>query len=47
MTTSVRPYDSVGRYGGEGFLIVAPNCDLEQAARLAECRQGYLNANKE
>ncbi len=32
----VRPYDSVGRYGGEEFLIVAPGCDLTKAAELAE-----------
>ena len=32
----VRPYDSVGRYGGEEFLIVAPGCDLPEAAELAE-----------
>jgi diguanylate cyclase (GGDEF)-like protein len=36
MTTAVRPYDSVGRYGGEEFLIIAPNCDLEETAKLAE-----------
>jgi diguanylate cyclase (GGDEF)-like protein len=32
----VRPYDSVGRIGGEEFLIVAPNCDLAQTWELAE-----------
>ena len=32
----VRPYDSVGRYGGEEFLIVAPNCSLAETWELAE-----------
>jgi diguanylate cyclase (GGDEF)-like protein len=33
---AIRPYDSVGRYGGEEFLIILPHCDDEYAARLAE-----------
>jgi two-component system cell cycle response regulator len=33
---SVRPYDSVGRYGGEEFLIVAPGLERGGAVDLAE-----------
>jgi diguanylate cyclase (GGDEF)-like protein len=32
----VRPYDSVGRYGGEEFLIIAPGCGLGDTWELAE-----------
>ncbi len=38
MQASMRTYDSIGRYGGEEFLIVLPGCDesatLENAERL-------------
>jgi two-component system, cell cycle response regulator len=33
---STRPYDSVGRYGGEEFLIVAPFTDVQTTMALAE-----------
>jgi diguanylate cyclase (GGDEF)-like protein len=32
----VRPYDSVGRCGGEEFLIVAPGCGIAETWELAE-----------
>ena len=32
----VRPYDSVGRYGGEEFLIIAPGCNMGETWELAE-----------
>jgi len=36
MLSSVRAYDSVGRYGGEEFLIVAPSSSGADVAGLAE-----------
>ena len=41
LLASIRSYDSVGRYGGEEFVVIAPGCNLaaamEQAERLREC----------
>jgi diguanylate cyclase (GGDEF)-like protein len=34
--SSVRPYDGIGRYGGEEFLIVFPETSAEQAQSQAE-----------
>ena len=38
----VRPYDSVGRYGGEEFLIVAPGCGLGETWELAERVRAHI-----
>ncbi len=41
---NMRTYDLVGRYGGEEFLVVLPNCDLDQAAHQAERLRHRLDA---
>ncbi len=44
MAAVVRPYDSVGRYGGEEFLIVAPGCGLAETWELAERVRAHVAA---
>lgn len=36
LRSALRPYDAIGRYGGEEFLIVLPRCDEATARRIAE-----------
>jgi diguanylate cyclase (GGDEF)-like protein len=36
MQRSLRRYDTLGRFGGEEFLLVLPECSLEQGVKLAE-----------
>ena len=33
---TIRPYDFIGRYGGEEFIFVLPNCDTSMAIGIAE-----------
>jgi len=43
MRSSVRVYDSVGRYGGEEFLIVLPGCNAEETRERAEQIRATIN----
>jgi diguanylate cyclase (GGDEF)-like protein len=36
MQSSLRRYDTAGRFGGEEFLLVFPECSLEEGVKLAE-----------
>jgi diguanylate cyclase (GGDEF)-like protein len=36
LRASLRPYDQVGRVGGEEFLLIVPRCDREGLRRVAE-----------
>jgi two-component system cell cycle response regulator len=36
MHSQMRPYDAIGRYGGEEFLVILPECGRECAFALAE-----------
>ncbi|MDH3445196.1 MAG: diguanylate cyclase, partial [Deltaproteobacteria bacterium] len=42
---TVRPYDLVGRYGGEEFLTVVPGCDVQSAANVAERVRDALSSS--
>lgn len=44
LRANMRPYDQVGRYGGEEFLVVLPNCDLDQASHQAERMRAKLHS---
>jgi len=42
MKTTLRPYDILGRYGGEEFLLVLPGCAMREAKVVAERLRAHL-----
>jgi diguanylate cyclase (GGDEF)-like protein len=45
LIAEVRPYDSVGRYGGEEFLIILPGCNEAMAVRVGERIRSSFNSS--
>ena len=43
LESTVRPYDAVGRYGGEEFLVILPGCDESCTVKQAERMRVALN----
>jgi diguanylate cyclase (GGDEF)-like protein len=46
MTASLRPYDTLGRLGGEEFMVLLPNCALTEAAAVAERLRHNVSRDK-
>ncbi|MGC8605009.1 MAG: GGDEF domain-containing response regulator [Desulfomonilaceae bacterium] len=46
LASSLRPYDTVGRYGGEEFLIVLPGCSIQDALSIAQRLKESFENNK-
>jgi diguanylate cyclase (GGDEF)-like protein len=44
MKNVLRPYDILGRYGGEEFLIVLPGCTMQEATSAAERLRARLDS---
>lgn len=43
-SSSLREYDGVGRYGGEEFLLVLPDCDLETTVKRANVVRSLISS---
>ncbi|MFH1132462.1 MAG: diguanylate cyclase [Pseudomonadota bacterium] len=46
LEANLRPYDKLGRYGGDELLIVLPNCSLRNAESIAERLRLVISARK-
>jgi diguanylate cyclase (GGDEF)-like protein len=45
MSEVLRPYDAVGRYGGEEFLVVLPGCEARAATTLAKRLRQHVSGH--
>ncbi len=45
ISNSARVYDSVGRYGGEEFILCLPGCGLDEAIEIAERLRTAIGGN--
>jgi two-component system cell cycle response regulator len=43
MVAKLRPYDLIGRYGGEEFIFVFPQCDAAKAGAIAERLRVFIS----
>jgi diguanylate cyclase (GGDEF)-like protein len=43
---TLRRYDKVGRYGGDEFLVVLPNCDMRNTIRISERLRRAVSGEK-
>ena len=46
LRAAVRPYDAVGRFGGEEFLVVQPRCNARAALTIAERMRSKVEADR-
>jgi len=46
MLSMMRPYDSIGRYGGDEILVVLPECCIECAAAFAERLRSCISSDR-
>jgi two-component system, cell cycle response regulator len=44
MKSMIRKYDNIGRYGGEEFLIISPDCNIEKGYEIAERIRESINS---
>jgi diguanylate cyclase (GGDEF)-like protein len=45
ISSVMRPYDAVGRYGGEEFILILPGCDIENTIHVAERLRKTFSGN--